>query len=126
MGTLDHDGLLALARRALAAAERADRTRLVEDLHGLVHALDHHLDREQASLGHLAPGEARLLRRGQARVVEAARTLLDAAEGGCVGGGHRCTARVEELVLLLALQADDEGSALHRPLWRAAIGGCTR
>ena len=113
MGSLDHDGLLTLARKAHAAAGDADTTRLAEDLGTFVHALAHHLDHELPTLRRLPPAEARLVRRGQARVSAAARALLDDAEGNCAGPGRRCTARAEELVALLTLQARDERLALH-------------
>ena len=113
MASLDHDGLLTLARKAHAAAGDADATRLAEDLGTFVHALAHHLDHELPTLSRLAPAEARLVRRGQARVSAAARALLHDAEGGCAGPGRRCTARAEELLALLTLQARDERLILH-------------
>ena len=113
MGSLDHDGLLTLARKAHAAAGNADTTRLAEDLGTFVHALAHHLDHELPTLSRLPPAEARLVRRGQARVSAAARALLHDAEGGCTGRRRRCTARAEELLALLTLQARDERLALH-------------
>lgn len=113
MGSLDHDGLLTLARRAHAAAGDADTGRLAEELGAFVHALAHHLDREVPTLTRLAPADARLVRRGQARVLAAARALLSDAEGSCAGPGGRCAARAEELLALLTLQALDERVSLH-------------
>lgn len=113
MGSLDHDGLLTLARRAHAAALDADTTRLAEDLGTFVHALVHHLDHELPALNRLPPADARLVRRGQARVSATARALLHDAAGGCTGRGDLCTARAEELVALLILQARDERLILH-------------
>lgn len=113
MGTLDHEGLLTLARKAHGAAGDADTIRLREDLDTFVHALAHHLDHELPALSHLPPAEARLLRRGQARVSGAARALLHDAADGCSGSGGRCTARTEELLALLTLQAGDERLVLH-------------
>ena len=113
MRSLDHDSLLTLARKAHAAAGDADTTRLAEDLGTFVHALAHHLDHELPTLSRLPPAEARLVRRGQARVSAAARALLHDAAGGCTGPGRRCAARAEELLALLTLQARDERLALH-------------
>ena len=108
MGSLDHDGLLMLARKTYAAAGDADTSHLAEDLGIFVHALAHHLDHELPALNRLRPAEARLVRRGQARVSAAAQALLHDAVGGCSGRGGRCTARAEELLALLSLQVRDE------------------
>lgn len=113
MGSLDHNGLLTLARKVHAAADDADPARLSEDLGAFVHALAHHLDREAPTLTRLPPPDARLVRRGQARVSAAARALLRDAEGGCAGPGRRCAARAEELLALLTIQTLDERVALH-------------
>jgi hypothetical protein len=113
MGPLDHDGLLTLARKAHAAAGDADTARLTENLGAFVHALARHLDHEVPTLTRLPPAEARLIRRGQARVSAAARALLRDAEGGCPGPGRRCAARAEELLALFTIQARDERLALH-------------
>lgn len=123
MGALDHDGLLTLARKAQAAAFEADIERMGEDLELFVHALVGHLARERPELTRLPPAEARLLRRGQARLATTARTLLGDAEVGCAGTSDRCVARAEELPALLTLQTRDERLALHRP---GARGGPER
>ena len=113
MGSLDHNGLLTLARKAHAAAGDADTARLTENLGVFVHALVHHLEGELPTLVRLPPAEARLVRRGQARLSAAARALLGDAAGGCAGSGRRCAARAEELLALLTIQALDERLALH-------------
>ena len=113
MGSLGHDGLLSLARKAYVAAGDADTVRRAEDLGTFVHALGHHLDHETPTLSRLPPAEARLVRRGQARVSVVARALLHDAEGGCTGRGRQCAARAEELLALLTLQASDERLVLH-------------
>ncbi len=102
-----------LARKAYAAAGDADTSRLAEDLGTFVHVLAHHLGHELPTLGRLRPAEARLVRRGQARLSAAARALLHDAVGGCSGRGGRCTARAEELLALLSLQVRDERLILH-------------
>jgi hypothetical protein len=114
MAALDHDALLTLARKTHAAASEADRALLVDDLGTLVHALVGHLGRELPQITRLPPAEARLLRRGQARVSAAARALLTEAESGCPGPPERCAAGAEELLALLWLQARDERRAFHR------------
>ena len=113
MGSLDHDGLLMLARKTYAAAGDADTSHLAEDLGIFVHALAHHLDHELPALNRLRPAEARLVRRGQARGSAAARALLSDAASGCTGRGGQCTARAEELLALLTLQARSERLILH-------------
>jgi hypothetical protein len=113
MGSFDHDGLLTLARKAHAAAGDADTTRLTEHLSAFVHALAHHVDHEIPSLTRLPPADARLVRRGQARVSTAARALLRDTEGGCAGSGCGCAARAEELLALFTIQARDERLAFH-------------
>lgn len=111
---LHHDGLLTLARKAYSAAGDADRARLGQDRATFVHALAGHLDQELPQLTRLPPAEARLLRRGQARVSATARALLAEAETSCDGPPGGCAARAEELLALLTLQARDERLALHR------------
>ena len=113
IGPLDHNGLLTLARKAHAAAVDADTARLTEDLGAFVHALAHRLDREVPTLTRLPPADARLVRRGQARVSAAARALLRGAECGFAGPGRPCAARVEELLALLTIQVLDERATLH-------------
>lgn len=115
MTTLDHDGLLTLARKAHAAACDVDVERLTDGLGAFAHALAEHLGYETPMLTRLPPAEARLIRRGQARVSAAAEALLHEAEGGCASPSHRCAARAEELLALLTLQARDERLALHNP-----------
>ena len=126
MGSLGHDGLLTLARKAHAAAGDAGTARLADDLGTFVHALAYHLDHELPTLSRLPPPEARLLRRGQARVSAAARALLRDAEEGCAGPGRRCAARAEELLALLTLQARDERLVLHGAASRASTRGGLR
>lgn len=116
--SFDHEALLTLARRAHAAAADADTGQLAERLGTFVHALSGHLGRELAQFERLAPADARLLRRGQARVAAVARTLLSDAEAGCAGPPDRCLARAEELLACLALQTRDERRALHGPAGR--------
>lgn len=114
MPALNHDGLLTLARKVYATASDADAARLRDDLGAFVHALSAHLEHEIPMLSCLPPAEARLLRRGQARVSAAARTLLSEAADSCVDRRSRCTAHTEELLALLTLQTRDERLALHR------------
>ena len=102
-----------LVRKSYAAAGDADTSRLAQDLGTFVHALAHHLEHQLPTLGRLRHAEARLVRRGQARLSAAARALLHDAVGGCSGRGGRCTARAEELLALLSLQVRDERLILH-------------
>ncbi len=113
MPALDHGGLLTLVRKAHAAAGDADIKRLNDDLETFVHALAAHLDNEMLLLTRVPPGEARILRRGQARVSAAARALLHEATGSAADVPGRCAAHTEQLLALLALQARDERLALH-------------
>ncbi len=115
MPVLDHEGLLTLARKAFAAAIDADTERVVENLAVLTRSLPQHLDAETPTLTRLAPAEARLLRRGQARVSAAVRALDREAVAGCGGPPGRCAAQAEELVALLTLQARDERLAHRAP-----------
>lgn len=113
---LDHDALLTLARKAHAAAGDADLERLADDLGLFVLALAAHLDREMPLLTHIPPAEARLLRRGQARVSAATRSLLHEATTSCSEPPDQCAALAEDLLALLTLQARDERMALHDAL----------
>jgi uncharacterized protein YigA (DUF484 family) len=108
----DHERLLTLARKAYAAAD-TDAERLEEDMTAFVHLLAGHLGHEVPMLTRIPLAEARILRRGQARLAAAARRLLATAATDCVGSPALCAIRAEELLALLTLQARDERLALH-------------
>lgn len=112
---LGHEGLLTLARKVHAAADDGDPARMDRALHDLEHFLGAHLERERPALARIVPADARLLRRGQERLSGCARALAADAAARCPDAPQRCTARAEELVALLALQARDEHFMVHHP-----------
>jgi hypothetical protein len=110
---LNHDQLLTLAHKTQGAARDHDRTRLeVETLH-LFQALTDHVQAEHPAFLHIPPGDARLLERGQQRVVDLLVELAASAttdEGDC-----RCDRIAGNIVAELTLQTDDERRHLLTP-----------
>ena len=112
--TLDHEALLTLARKVHAAASDSDVARMGRATRDLSAALDRHLHSEAPDLLHLAPGDARVLRRGQSRVHRLTSLLDTAAHAGCRGRGGDCADVAAELIAVLDLQARDEHHAWNR------------
>lgn len=107
---LDHEQLLTLARKTEGAALDHDRNRIEANALHLFQALVDHLLAEHPALLHVAPGEARVLERGQQRVVDLVVEL--AATAAHAQPQCRCERLAGELVAELTLQADDERHAL--------------
>lgn len=112
---LNHDGLLRLAYGALDAANDHDPVRVGARTLELHVALTDHVLAERPALLHLPPGDARLLERGQQRIVALLRLLADSA----VADRDRCGCNhiAGDLVAELELQAADE----YRYLLAAAV-----
>lgn len=104
--TLSHAQLLNLAHRTLDAASDHDPIRVGANTVQLFVALTDHLLAERPAFLHLAPGDARLLERGQQRLVDLLRLLADSAVEDTEGCG--CDRIAGELVTELELQAADE------------------
>lgn len=102
---LNHDALLTLAHKTEAAAHDSDRDRLETTSLHLFEALVDHVDAERLDLAHLAPGEGRLLLRGQQRVVD---LLVELAVAAQSPGPCHCDNLAQHLSAQLSLQADDE------------------
>lgn len=113
MAPLGHDGLFTLANKVHAAALDADPERLRSAASRFADALASHLQDEAPALARLDPAEARVLRRGQERLVAAAAAVLDQAAEHCLPAVGSCPARTEELLALTVLQARDERRWLH-------------
>ncbi len=115
MSALGHDGLLTLAHKVHAAALDADPERLEVAARRFAEALSSHLRSEAQALARLAPAEARILRRGQARLSASAEAVLEQASEHCAHAAGGCSARTEELLALEVLQSRDERRSLHEP-----------
>ena len=102
-----HDQLLTLAYKTKAAAGDGDPRRLEAAALKLFQALANHIGAEHPDLLRLAPPDARLLERGQQRLVEdlieLAATAASSDPGDC-----RCGRLADTLLSELTLQADDE------------------
>ena len=114
-GHLRHEALLTLARKAQAAAEDGDIHRLEQAVSYLLDELALHILDERSALVALAPGEERLLARGQDHLLSDVAALAEATSTGCAGQTKQCVDRVQELLTRLYLQARDERLAFHDP-----------
>lgn len=112
---LQHEALLTLARKVQAAADDGDVQRLQQVTAFFLEALTTHLRDEASSVSRLLPAEARILLRGQARLLTLATELIREAADGCSGPPQRCGNHTEELLASLTLQAHDERIALFDP-----------
>lgn len=103
--TIEHEDLLTLARKSEAAARDGDPDRVETASLRLLEAFLVHVGAERRDLLRLAPGDARMVIRGQQRVVDAVVDLAISA-----GSDEACDcARVsEDLIARLTLQAEDE------------------
>ena len=110
---LRHEALLTLARKVHAAALDNDPQRLQQAALHLIETLAVHVRDETPALLGLAPPQARILGRGQQRLLSEAKDLASEAAGGCTQPPERCRNRTEELLALLVLQARDERVAFH-------------
>lgn len=103
---LDHDELLTLVYKTRAAAQDHDRDRLETRALQLFQALADHVAAERPDLLQVAPGDARLMARGQQRVIddliELAATAAGDADSCC------CEQLADRLLADLTLEADDE------------------
>lgn len=107
--TIDHEALLTLARKSQAAARDADPDRVETASLRLLEAFAIHVQAEQPALLRLTPGEARMVIRGQQRVIEAIIDLIIAAgsDSPC-----NCARLSEDLIVRLTLQSEDESHHL--------------
>ncbi len=102
---LDHEALLTLARKTEAAAHDGDPDRLETAALHLFEALVDHVGAERLDLAHVAPGEGRLLLRGQQRVMD---VLVELAVAAQAPGPCHCDNLAQQLFAQLSLQAGDE------------------
>jgi len=102
----DHDQLLAHAHSTLAAAHAHDAARLEAEALRLFEVLNEHVGAERMDLRHVAPGDARLLERGQQRIVDLVVELAALAAGN--PDDCRCDGFADRLVAQMILQADAE------------------
>lgn len=117
VSSLDHQGLLTLARKVQAAAEDCDCGHLGAAAKDFAEALGAHLRTEAFTTTEITPGEERILRRGQARLWVATSDLLAEADRGCPDSSRYCNSIAGELLALLELQARDERRAFnHHPI----------
>lgn len=110
---LDHESLLTLARKVHAAASDRDPQRLDSALRHFAAALQVHVDHETSTMLRVEPAEARMLKRGQERLLASVKELVDQSILGCAGKPETCSLRAEETLALLVLQARDEKRALN-------------
>ncbi len=108
----DHEEVLAQARRTLAAAHARAPERVEAEALRLFQVLTEHMSDEQRELLHVPPGDARMLQRGQQRIVDLVVELATSAAGD--PDDCRCDGFAERLMAELILQADAERRhALH-------------
>lgn len=106
---LDHDALLTLARKTEGAARDHDPDRIETHALHLFQALVEHLLAERSALLQVAPAQARLLERGQQRVVDLVVEL--AATAASDPDECDCDQVAANLLAELTLQVGDERQA---------------
>lgn len=103
---LTHDQLVTIAHRAQAAAHAGDTGRLEAATLRLFLGLADHIGAERPDLLRLPPAEARILERGQQRIID---DLVELAATGVGAPDHcRCALLADNLLFELTLQAEDE------------------
>lgn len=111
--TTSHAELQKLADQAQGAAYRRDAGRVECSAFALFEALVDHVLDERRTFLHLAPAEARLLERGQQRIVE---LLVDLATSAALHPEACSCGRIAtELVAEIDMQIDDERRYLPAP-----------
>lgn len=113
---LGHEVLLTLAHKFHAAAVDGDLETLEQATTRFLDALTAHLSDESVQMTRLIPAEARILTRGQTRLLTLATELAADATAGCPAQPTRahCASRARDLLAALLLQAKDEQVALRQ------------
>ena len=110
---LTHDQLVTLAHQAQAAAHDRDAGRVEAAALKLLLGLADHIGAERPGLLRLPPAEARILERGQQRIIH---ELVELAATGAGTPDHcRCAPLADNLLAELTLQAEDERRHLVAP-----------
>lgn len=109
--SMSHEDLMTLARKIAAAAHDHDPERIEGASLRLFEAFVAHVGAERSTLLDLPPGDARMLLRGQQRVIE---QLVELAISAELGGECQCEAVADDLVARLSLQSEDERHRLGR------------
>ena len=109
----DHNSLLTLARKTEAAAEDGDPERIERAALRLFEALVEHVGAEHPELVQLSPSEARLLKRGQQRIID---LLIELSISAQTPETCHCDSLANQLIAQLTLQAADEHNAGIPPL----------
>lgn len=104
--------LLTRALKVRAAAEDHDLARLHREVEKLVVAYVEHTDLERARIAKLPSFTARLVRRGQERILDELIELL--LESEVDGAECRCERLGDDVVARLTLQSDAERRAFTR------------
>ena len=112
---VDHLVLLALGRRVQVAASRADSLRLLLAVQEFAESFERHLEGEARYLASMVPAQARILRRGHARISALVSQLSTESEGGRWPTGRGPGPGARDLLTLLKLQARDEWRAWGGP-----------
>lgn len=109
---LSHPELLTCAKRARVAATEHDLEHLQRETTKLLDAFVEHTAQERVQLQRLPTFSARLVRRGQERLLDQLIALLVEAED--VATACRCEQLGTDVIVRLALQADAERRAFGR------------
>ena len=103
---LTHDQLVTIAQQARTAARDGDRARLEAVSLRLFQGLADHIGAERPRLLRISPAEARILERGQQRIID---ELVELVATGAGSPDHcRCAILADNLLAELTLQAEDE------------------
>jgi hypothetical protein len=111
---VSHDALLTRANKARAAASDHDVDRLQREVGALLDGFVAHVEQERPQLRHLSSFSARMVERGQERLLAELVALLAEVEDEVTVDDSRCERRCDEVVVQLALQTDAERRTFTR------------
>lgn len=112
--TVTHDALLARAGKVRAAASDHDTDRLQQEVAALLDGFVAHVEQERSQVRHLSSFSARLVLRGQERLLAGLVALLVEAEGEAADHTCRCELLSREVMVQLAVQAEAERRTFTR------------
>lgn len=112
--TVSHDALLTRANKVRAAASDHDVDRLQREVGALLDGFVVHVEQERAQVRHLPTSSARMLERGQERLLAGLVALLAEVGDEATVDPCRCELLCGEVMVQLTVQTDAERRSFTR------------